>query len=86
MLPKIWPDYEPVPDPAWSDEQVWAYATEHNLTIITKDVDYEVLVAGQAPPHVIRLCIGNMRRRDLWRFWSAPGQQLYRPVSCREFG
>ncbi len=62
------PDYEPVPDPTWSDKQVWAYAAEHNLIIVTKDVDYEVLVAGQAPPHVIRLCIGNMRRRDLWAF------------------
>ncbi|SEU02270.1 DUF5615 family PIN-like protein [Hymenobacter actinosclerus] len=66
----IWhtPDYEPVPNLAWSDEQVWAYAAEHGLTVITKDVDYEVLVQNQAPPHVIRLCIGNMRRRELWLF------------------
>ena len=62
------PDYEAVPDPAWKDDQVWAYAAAHGLTIITKDVDYEVLVANQASPHVIRLCVGNMRRRELWVF------------------
>lgn len=55
-------------DPMWRDEQVWAYAASRNLTVITKDVDYEVLVAQQTPPHVIRLCIGNMRRRELWLF------------------
>ncbi|RFP64201.1 hypothetical protein D0N36_15410 [Hymenobacter lapidiphilus] len=81
----IWhtPDYESVPDPTWSDEQVWKYAVLHNLTVITKDVDYEVLVAAQAPPHVIRLCIGNMRRRDLWQFlervWPAVLQASEKP-------
>ncbi|NVO83627.1 DUF5615 family PIN-like protein [Hymenobacter terrestris] len=44
----IWhtPDYEPVPDPAWSDEQVWQHAALNKLTVITKDVDYEVLITA----------------------------------------
>lgn len=77
------PDYKPVPDPAWGDDQVWAYAAEHGLTIITKDVDYEVLVTGQTPPKIIRLCVGNMRRRDLWvfleRVWPAVLAATERP-------
>ncbi|MBG8554543.1 DUF5615 family PIN-like protein [Hymenobacter guriensis] len=77
------PDYLPVPDAAWPDDKVWAYAAEHQLTIITKDVDYEVLVQAQAPPHVIRLCVGNLRRRDLWLFlervWPAVQEASQRP-------
>ena len=60
------PDYEPVPDNEWGDDRVWAYAAQHKLIVITKDVDYEVLVANSTPPKVIRLCVGNLKRRDLW--------------------
>lgn len=77
------PDYEPVPDPAWSDDLVWSYAAERGLIVITKDVDYEVRVASQAPPRVVRLCVGNMRRRDLWLFlervWPAVLEALAQP-------
>ena len=60
------PDYEPVPDNEWGDDRVWAYAAQHDLIVITKDVDYEVLVANSTPPKVIRLCVGNLKKRDLW--------------------
>ena len=59
-------DYEPVPDTTWTDTKVWAYASEKGLFIITKDIDYEVLVANRTPPKVVRLCIGNLKKRDLW--------------------
>ena len=63
----IWntPDYQPLPNEDWSDEEVWEYAARNGLTIITKDVDYESFVANQSPPKVVRLCIGNLRRREL---------------------
>lgn len=61
-------EYEFVPDVTWSDSQIWAYAMEHQQTIITKDADFaDRVIAAGAPPKVIRLCIGNMRRNDLWR-------------------
>lgn len=60
------PDYEPVSDNGWGDDKVWAYAAQHGFTIVTQDIDYEVLVANGAPPKVVRLCVGNMKRRDLW--------------------
>jgi predicted nuclease of predicted toxin-antitoxin system len=83
------PDYEPVPNDEWGDDRVWAYAAQHGLTVVTKDVDYEVLVANQTPPKVVRLCVGNLKRRDLWilldRVWpevvlavEQPGVRLVR--------
>ena len=63
-------NYETVPDPAWSDQQVWAYAAERGLTIITKDVDFEDRALTNAPPQVVRLCIGNMRRQVFRQFLS----------------
>jgi len=77
-------DYEPVPDTTWSDTKVWAYAAQTGLFIITKDIDYEVLVANQTPPKVVRLCIGNLKRRDLWilleRVWPAVLRALADPA------
>lgn len=83
------PDYEPVPDNEWGDDKVWAYAALHGLTVVTQDKDYEVLVDNQTPPKVVRLCVGNMKRRDLWilleRVWpnviaavEQPGVRLVR--------
>ncbi|MBC6612289.1 DUF5615 family PIN-like protein [Hymenobacter sp. BT507] len=59
--------YEFVPDTTWSDSQIWAYAMERRQTIITKDADFaDRVVRAGTPPKVIRLCIGNMRRNQLW--------------------
>lgn len=63
-------NYETVPDSAWSDHQIWAYAAKYGLTIITKDVDFEDRALNDAPPQVIRLCIGNMRRQVFRQFLS----------------
>lgn len=63
-------DYETVPDQAWSDHQIWTYAAEKGLTIITKDVDFEERALRYSPPQVIRLCIGNMRRQVFRQFLS----------------
>lgn len=47
----------------WDDHTVWQYAAEHNLIIVTKDVDFEERALRYAPPQVIRFCTGNMRRQ-----------------------
>lgn len=49
-------------DDSWNDEQIWAYAKEHNLIIVTKDADFslKVLYKG-APPKVIHLKFGNIK-------------------------
>lgn len=43
------------------DLAIWRYATEHNLHILTKDLDFTVLVNLRGfPPKVIRLNCGNV--------------------------
>lgn len=85
-------EYEPVPDPTWRDAQVWEYAVERSLTIITKDVDFEHRAAANTSARVIRICVGNMRRREFRAFlsetWPAvleasdrPGVRLVRVFS-----
>lgn len=51
----------------WSDTQIWLFAREHNLTIVTQDDDFARRIRqAQPPPRVIRLRIGNMPYRP-WR-------------------
>lgn len=49
-------------DDQWSDTQIWNYARERDLTIITKDADFSDrnLLVGP-PPRVIHIRLGNMR-------------------------
>ena len=53
-------------DDSWSDEIIWQYAKENNLTIITKDADFSLKVLYKGvPPKVIHLKFGNLRIREL---------------------
>ncbi len=53
---------------AWLDSEIWAYAVERKLTIITKDTDFasRVLLTSD-PPTVIHIKLGNMKLKDLHR-------------------
>ena len=48
-----------------SDTEIWKYAQDHNLVIVTKDTDFSdrILVASP-PPRVVHLRFGNLRRRE----------------------
>ena len=50
-----------------SDVEVWNYAVQHELTIVTKDADFahRVLLSASGPS-VIHLRVGNIRLRDLY--------------------
>lgn len=53
----------------WLDNQIWEYAKENNLIIITKDTDfYNSILISEPPPKVIHLRIGNMRLKELHAF------------------
>ncbi|MGL5034706.1 MAG: DUF5615 family PIN-like protein [Microcystaceae cyanobacterium] len=48
-----------------SDTEIWQYAKEKNLVIITKDVDFsDRLMLDSNPPKVVHLRFGNIRKRD----------------------
>lgn len=53
----------------WTDQQIWSYAKENNLIIITKDADfYNRILISDPPPKVIHLRIGNMRLNQMHHF------------------
>jgi len=50
----------------WTDTQIWEYAKNHQLTIITKDADFsDRMLLSNPPPRVIHLKLGNLRIREL---------------------
>lgn len=53
----------------WNDTQIWQYAREKELTIITKDADFSNrIIASAPPPKVIHLKIGNMKLAEFRLF------------------
>lgn len=59
----------------WTDEQVWAYAKEKKMTIITKDSDFSnKIMLSNPPPKVIHLRLGNMKMNPFFdlitKLWS----------------
>ena len=52
-----------------SDREIWQYAKEKNLVIVTKDVDFsDRLMLDSNPPKVVHLRFGNMRKREFYQF------------------
>lgn len=55
-------------DPKASDEEIWLFARDNDLTIITKDSDFSNrLMLYGAPPKLIHIRLGNMSVKDLYR-------------------
>lgn len=49
-----------------SDRQIAAYADEHGLTVITKDIDFRnACFLRQTPKRMIRGCLGNVSKLEL---------------------
>lgn len=45
-----------------SDSELWRYAQEHDLVIVTKDSDFSArIILAEPPPRVIHLRFGNLR-------------------------
>ncbi len=54
-------------DDEWSDTQIWNYARENDLTIISKDSDFSTRVIFHLPPpKVIHIRLGNLKMRELF--------------------
>ncbi len=53
-------------DDEWTDTQIWEYAKDNGLTIVTKDADFsDRLMVSQPPPRVIHVRLGNMKMNEL---------------------
>ena len=56
-------------DRRWSDSNIWEYARNIDLTILTKDYDfYDRIISDAPPPRVIHFRLGNMKRKDFQAF------------------
>jgi len=56
-------------DDEWKDEEIWEYAIQNNLTIITKDSDFSNrILLQEPPPKIIHIRLGNMRMSDFFAF------------------
>lgn len=61
-------------DDRLKDRQVWEYARERDMVIVSKDADFSNLVMSSSPPpRVVHVRLGNMRMREfhavLHRYW-----------------
>ena len=53
----------------WKDNEIWNYAKEKNLTIITKDADFSArIIFTDPPPRIIHLRIGYMKMKEFHQF------------------
>jgi predicted nuclease of predicted toxin-antitoxin system len=58
-------------DTSMQDNAIWKYATEKNLTIITKDSDFSDLVLYHTPPpKVIHFKFGNLKMDKFYKIIS----------------
>jgi len=56
----------------WTDERIWNYAEENNLTIITKDSDFSNrIIFHEPPPKIIHIRFGNMKMREFFTVTTA---------------
>lgn len=73
------PEFEFVADinAKWPDRDIWQYACEHGLTIVTKDVDfYHRCLLAKNPAKVVHLKLGNLLLKDLHAFFQKNWDQI----------
>jgi len=55
----------------WTDEEVWEYARNNNLTIITKDSDFSHrIILHTPPPKIIHIRFGNVKMKEFFSILS----------------
>ncbi len=66
----------------WSDSQIWAYARDRDLVIVSKDTDFsDRLMVSVPPPRVIHIRIGNMRMSDFYILLSKIWPQIVEMIA-----
>ncbi|MCL5029054.1 MAG: DUF5615 family PIN-like protein [Bacteroidetes bacterium] len=61
----------------WTDEQIWNYARDNNLTIITKDSDFSHrIILNNPPPKVIHIRFGNVRMNKFLSIISSQWEKI----------
>ncbi len=48
-----------------TDSQIWEFARQHDLVIISKDADFsDRIITNSPPPRVVHLRFGNLRKKN----------------------
>ncbi|MEZ5538174.1 MAG: DUF5615 family PIN-like protein [Thiolinea sp.] len=59
------------------DSEIWEYARQHDLVIVTKDADFsDRMLLNEPPPRVIHIRTGNMKMRDFHQHLSQLWEQV----------
>lgn len=54
-------------DDEWLDSQIWDYARENHLTIVTRDADFSIRIStSEPPPRIIHFRLGNIKASELF--------------------
>jgi predicted nuclease of predicted toxin-antitoxin system len=66
-----------------SDITIWQYATLHDMVVVTKDQDFQLLSAAQGsiPPQVVWVRLGNCRRTALFEAFRRESVMLRQMLS-----
>lgn len=55
-----------------TDSELWSFAKERRLVIVTKDADFsDRILVSSPPPWIVHLRFGNIRRKEFQRFLAA---------------
>jgi len=58
-------------DPRMQDDDIWNYALDNNLVILTKDVDfYFKFISEKNTPKIIYFQLGNITLNDLHKYFT----------------
>jgi len=70
---------------AASDNAIWAYAEQHQMTLITKDEDFVSAASrGDRGPRVVWVRLGNTTNRALWHALGQTLPQILEALEGRE--
>jgi len=59
-------------DDELKDSEIWSYAKENDLTIVTKDTDFsDMVMLNNPPPRVIHIKFGNMKMKEFHQLVSS---------------
>ncbi|MFZ1389878.1 MAG: DUF5615 family PIN-like protein [Thiolinea sp.] len=59
------------------DSEIWDYAKQYDLVIVTKDADFsDRILLNEPPPRIIHIRTGNMKMRDFHQHLSQLWEQI----------
>ena len=69
-----------------SDREIWDYARQNSLAIVTKDDDFRILASQQRsiPPQVVWVRLGNCRKDALLKAFASILPALASSLACGE--